>query len=38
MVHLGVEHAFGQRLLQRIEQPALIQRRGSIAAPQKLIE
>jgi len=38
MIHLGIERAFRQRLLQGIEQAALIQRRRRIAARQKLIE
>jgi len=38
MIHLGIERALGQRLLQGVEQAALIQRRRRIAARQKLIE
>src|SRR5690606_1072552 len=38
MIHLGIERPFGQGLLQRIEQSALIERRSGIASGQKLIE
>jgi hypothetical protein len=37
VIHLGVEHMFGQGFLQRIQQAALLQGRSSIAASQKLI-
>ena len=38
MIQLDIERAFGQGLLQRIEQPALIEDGCGIAASQKLIE
>ena len=37
-IHLGIERALGQSLLQRIEQSAPIKRSGGITACQKLIE
>jgi len=38
MIHLGIERAFGQRFLQRIQQAALLKRRSGITASQKLIQ
>jgi hypothetical protein len=38
MIHLRVERAFGRRLLQRIQQTALLQGRSSIATRQKLVQ
>jgi hypothetical protein len=38
IIHLGTQRAFGQRLLQRIKQSALIQCSSSIRASQKTIQ
>lgn len=38
MVHLGIERAFGQCLLQRIQQTAVLKSRSGVATGQKLIE
>ena len=38
MIHLRVQRSLGQSLLQRIEQPALVERRTRVAAGQQLIE
>jgi hypothetical protein len=34
MIHLGIQGALGQRLLQGLEQPTLRQRGASVAASQ----
>lgn len=38
MIHLSIERAFRQRLLQRIQQTALLKRSRRIAASQKLVQ
>lgn len=38
IIHLGIERSLGKRLLERVQQSALIQCRGSIRARQKLIQ
>jgi len=38
MIHLGIQRALGQRLLQRIQQAALSQRRTGITSSQQLVQ